>query len=1115
MIPDCDIVPQQLPDFGLDWRSGGVPKQVTEASPHSAEQELLQQVRWIQGVAFAILRDQELAQDVSQEVLLKALSGERRKGRVLRAWLAAVTRNASISLLRERNRREAREFRAAQPEELAAIRNPLEILEAHESLTKAIHVLPADAREIILLRFFENLDFPAIAQRVGIREDAARVRLHRALGLLRNALSRKESGWQSWCALALPAGTSHLLPASSRIAELLLMKAAKPVAFVLAAGLLLLALIFGPNWRETNIASPDPATPLAAAPTAPAAADAGTSAAEPALERSAAPTADSAAAWTIRGQVRVASGGTEGGFRVRAILHDGYDDECPILAETVLTSAPDGGITWSIDPPAQATYVSMRPEAKGVGYGDARLILKGKDPPQDLELVVIHWTTPFSGVVRNEAGEPIPGALVRGGRDPATTDGEGRYEVMGRAGTGDQYFYAEADGYAQQRVIISTPASGPGVADFVLNREFTISGRVLDENGAPVEGAAVDTFGPYLNTVQTDAEGAFELRHLPLREATHHLYARKKGYVEAVAEVQGANRPAAVQNLMLKRGTRLEGRVLGPDGAPLEGANLYVGFSPSAYNRLDTVSHENGIFVFPSVPEGRQTLVAQYPGLASDRRVLNLAADVPLIAGMDIVLAAGHFVAGLVVDEAGGPLAQVWISVRHKREYIDGRSQTDADGRFRLEGLPAEDASLELYGEGLIRLEVPLLKPDQENLMVTMMAAGSLQGRVVDDSTGLPIQDFRIQSFYPPQLATGERATSGNSLGNWDGSGRIIHSEDGSWSSDAELEIGRFIGIEVQASGYSPARMEKVLVTQRPEQNILEFRLMPGAALRGTVLPRSGGSPVSNATVSVLREEQLQPGAEGGPSPIAAVTDEQGIFEFHDLPAGKIFLRVVHADWMPKVEGPIEILTGGQNAESTVYLDAGSTLRGRALSPSGEPLADLEVVAHGHKVQNLPRYQAQGRTDQNGRFDIPHLPPGRYEIVLFTGLGIDRRSILSIAHVVREGVEEHVLLQFRGTCSIHGRVTSDRPLPENLHVSLEPAANTGGAESPLPSGLMSAQAQVIEGAYEFEALEPGRYYVRIWGYTTAEGIQYSAHQLVDLLDGMKAEVNLQPAAFPK
>ena len=78
---------------------------MTEASAHPAEQELLQQVRWIQGVAFAILRDHELAQDVSQEVLLKALAGERRQGRVLRAWLAAVTRNLSISQLRERDRR--------------------------------------------------------------------------------------------------------------------------------------------------------------------------------------------------------------------------------------------------------------------------------------------------------------------------------------------------------------------------------------------------------------------------------------------------------------------------------------------------------------------------------------------------------------------------------------------------------------------------------------------------------------------------------------------------------------------------------------------------------------------------------------------------------------------------------------------------------------------------------------------------------------------------------------------------------------------------------------------------------------------------------------------------
>lgn len=1089
---------------------------MTEASHHPAEQELLQQVRWIQGLAFAILRDYELAQDVSQEVLLKALAGERRQGRVLRAWLAAVTRNVSISLLRERGRRESREFRAARPEELAAIRNPMEILEAHESLTKAIHALPADAREIVLLRFFENLDFPAIARRLGIREDAARVRLHRALGLLRNALGRKESDWRSWCALALPAGASHLVSGSTRVAELLLMNATKPLAFGLAAVLLLLALIFGPDWRGTRGASPDPAELAAAGLTAPAAAAAADAVdAEPALERNDLLLADAEGTWVLRGKVTVASGGTESGLRIRAILHDGYDAECPILEETVLTSAPDGVITWRRAPPAGAVYVLMEPETKGVGYGDARLVLKGKDPPQDLEITLFRWTTPFSGVVRNETGEPLPGALVRGGREPAIADGEGRYELMGRAGTGEQFFYAEAEGYTQERVIVSAPEDGPGVADFVLRREFTIKGRVLDENGAPVEGVAVDTFGFYRNSVQTDADGVFALHHLPLREATHHLYARKKGYVEAMAQVKGANQSSATQDLVLKRGTRLEGRVLGPDGAPLAGASLYIGFSPSAYNRLDAVSHENGDFVFPSVAEGRQTLVTQYPGFSPDQRVLTIAAEVPLLTGIEIALASGHLAAGQVVDEEGSPLPGVWISVRHKREYTDVRRKTGQDGRFRLEGLPAEEVALELYGDGLIRQDFPLVKPDQEDLKVTMQSAGSLQGRVVNGITSLPIQDFRIKSFYPPHLETGERATGGNSLGNWDGSGRIIHSEDGSWSSDVELEVGRFVGIEVQATGYSPARMEKVLVPRRPEQNVLEFRLLPGAGLRGTVLPRSGGSPVSNATVSILREEQLRPGAEGGPPPAEAITDEEGNFAFQDLPAGKVFLRVIHADWMPRVEGLIEILPAGPSAESTVYLDAGTNLRGRALSPAGEPLADLDVVAQGHELPNLPRYQAAGRTQQDGRFEIPHLPPGRYWIYLSTGWGIDRRGLLTIAHAVREGDEEEVLLQLRGTCSIRGRVTSDRPLSDNLQVSLEPAEYTGGAESSLPSGLTSAYAQVIEGAYEFPALEPGRYYVRVHSYNSAERIEYSAQQLIDLQDGMKAEVNLQPVAPPK
>lgn len=1085
---------------------------MTEASSHPAEQELLQQVRWIQGLAFAILRDYQLAQDVSQEVLLRAVSGEARHGRVLRAWLAAVTRNLSVSVLRERDRRESREQRAARPDEAAAVRNPMEILEAHESLTKAIHALPADAREIVLLRFFENLDFPAIAQRLGIREDAARVRLHRALGALRGALTRSDGDWRSWCALALPAGASHLVPASSRIAELLLMKATKPVVLVLTAGLLLLALIFGPDWSRTSQAQLDPAELAAAGLPAPAMADGATAAGDPALERSAAVTAGAAGSWVLRGRVEIPGGGDAGGLRVRAFLHDGYDLECPVLEETVLISEADGALSWPRDPPADAVYVLLEPEAKGVGYGDARLILKGTDPPQDLEVVVFRWTTPVSGVVRNEAGEPIAGARVRGGREEATTDAEGRYQLMGRAGSSEQYLYAEAEGYAQTRMIVSMADGVAGSADFTLQREFRIRGRVLDENGAPVEGVVVDTFGPHRNSVQTDAEGAFELCHLELRESAHQLYARKKGYVEAVADVKAANRTSATQDLELRRGTRLEGRVLGADGSALDGASLFIGFSPNAYNRLDAVAHEDGAFSFPNVPSGRQTLWARHPGYAPAHRVLAIDPTQAHLTGIDLVLTEGHFVAGRVLDPAGNPLEGVWISPRQGWDSLNVNLQTDAEGRFRIEGLPGENMFLSFYKNGLSRIEIPLDVLDQSDLELTMRSAGHLKGRVVDELTGQPIQDFRIRLFDPHRLSNADPPTSDFPY-EWAEDGMLIHAADGLWSTEAELQVGGLIGIEARAPGYSPARIDRLVVPEPAQLTILELRLMPGARLRGRVLPSAGGDPIANANLSVLSAADLLPGAERSVVPWpSTLSDEQGSFLLQDLPLGSVYLKITHADWLTSVVGPIDLLPADQTPEQTIQLEVGATLRGRALDAAGQPLAGHQVTAYGRQIPNLPRFIIAAKTDEDGRFSIPHLPDGRYQLYLSLGSGLERKSILSKEHVLRAGEDRESLLQPAGSCSIFGRVTAGVPLPENLQVRLEICEDYFNNPSPLASGLISIEVPVVDGRYKFPMLEPGLYNLNVSLNLPGEKVPHAAHQLVDLKDGASIELNLNLVA---
>ncbi|MGB0951629.1 MAG: RNA polymerase sigma factor [Planctomycetota bacterium] len=167
--------------------------------------DLLQHAGWIQGLAYATLRDHALAEDVSQEVLLKALQGPKRGGRVLRAWLAAVTRNEARNTLRAAKRKREREQRVAQQEGVHADpASSAEILQAHQALTRAIEGLATPHREILLMRFYREMSFRAIADDLGATEGTVRTRLHRALAALRQALQREGGDWRVSCIALVP-----------------------------------------------------------------------------------------------------------------------------------------------------------------------------------------------------------------------------------------------------------------------------------------------------------------------------------------------------------------------------------------------------------------------------------------------------------------------------------------------------------------------------------------------------------------------------------------------------------------------------------------------------------------------------------------------------------------------------------------------------------------------------------------------------------------------------------------------------------------------------------------------------------------------------------------------
>ena len=140
-------------------------------------------------IAHSILGDRHLAEDAAQEALAKAAFGLpqiRRKNRFA-GWLAAICRNVARDMARRTNDRPAVIERSVTPTKPG--RN-----EAAEVVREAIGQLPAPARELVFLRYYDGLSYEQISAVLGISSQAINGRLRRAKRKMAGYLRRKGFG---------------------------------------------------------------------------------------------------------------------------------------------------------------------------------------------------------------------------------------------------------------------------------------------------------------------------------------------------------------------------------------------------------------------------------------------------------------------------------------------------------------------------------------------------------------------------------------------------------------------------------------------------------------------------------------------------------------------------------------------------------------------------------------------------------------------------------------------------------------------------------------------------------------------------------------------------------
>lgn len=136
------------------------------------------------------------ADDLLGEVWLAAFEGRRRFDSELGSvvgWLFGVARNVLLAHYRHRGRKGGAYAtdRDDAVDEWAAVDARLDAADAARALRDALHALPPEEREVLLLVAWEQLTPSESAQVLGIPAGTARSRLHRARGRLSAAAGER------------------------------------------------------------------------------------------------------------------------------------------------------------------------------------------------------------------------------------------------------------------------------------------------------------------------------------------------------------------------------------------------------------------------------------------------------------------------------------------------------------------------------------------------------------------------------------------------------------------------------------------------------------------------------------------------------------------------------------------------------------------------------------------------------------------------------------------------------------------------------------------------------------------------------------------------------------
>jgi hypothetical protein len=344
--------------------------------------------------------------------------------------------------------------------------------------------------------------------------------------------------------------------------------------------------------------------------------------------------------------------------------------------------------------PRWAAFVVPWVQAKGLAMPKAPLLLRptsatarlriAMTAPKALDLRIVDAKdAPLVGLAfQHEPGFLEPIRVAEGGALRAVDPGPGRWIARGEG-----------------RAPLVLPKNATGA--LVVPASEVVRARLVGPDGKAMAGARVlwsldvGQGPPFEWQQQTDADGRVLCAGASGALLLHGFVEVDHAFVP-FCSMPGSRRDFG--DVAVDRGRTLRGKVLGGDGLPQPHAR--VALLPAARMADEvpriTYADHGGVFEFAAL--GRVACILMAEAAGAGMGTATVAADANTV---DVRMAEGVTVSGVVRDASGEPAASVWVTLARKRDRDSNEmfgpnpailgpcTLTDAAGRFTFRSLPA------------------------------------------------------------------------------------------------------------------------------------------------------------------------------------------------------------------------------------------------------------------------------------------------------------------------------------------------------------------------------------------------------------------------------------------